>query len=406
MPVHNMLWRRMRSVLRRARQSLQVARKVLTIALLRALTLLKLLSANPFVKYGVAISEVTAPPMLSVVPTFAIVADHSGAVDIDVLASSPDITAKFARQQDVNIAVRLFDIPGGFCDVYGCVVSKAGALVNPSTLRQQEFLRNYKNYSRRRNVQVATGTMLAGAYNFQRGYYHWLLEVLPRILLVRQLQLPVDSVHIDQSLRFQVETVEMLTGGTWQVIPAESNTIVTAQHIYAFEGWDAFTHTPPWVCALLRDAFLDRTAGTVGDKRIFVSRQDSSTRVMVNEDDLFHELAKHGFRRVQLAKLSVREQAHLFAHAEVVVSAHGAGMTNILFCEPETKIFEIAAPRYIFGCFADLARICGLRYRLLPSVDLDLSRDFGWTYQFESFSVDVAETTQVIVQALRGRDSV
>lgn len=373
--------------------------------LVRSLDFLKLSSANPLVRYGVAIREVTVPPMLSVVPVVAATARHVGMVDLGILSGSPVIAAKFDRKQRGDPSVRLFDVADGFCDAYGCIVSKAGALVNPISLRQEEFLRNYKNYSRARNVQLAPGTMLAGVYSFQRGYYHWLLEVLPKILLVQQQRLSIDSLHIDQRLGFQIETVETLVGGRWQVIPAESNTIVTAQHIYAVEGWDAFARTPTWVCGVLRDAFLDRTAGNVGDERIFVSRQDSATRVMVNEDDLFHELAKHGFRRVQLAKLSVRQQANLFAQAEVVVSAHGAGMTNILFCEPETKIFEIAAPRYIFGCFADLARICGLRYRLLPSVDLDLSRDFGWTYQFESFSVDVTETTQVIVQALRGRDS-
>ncbi len=385
---------------------MQIASKKLTIVLLRSLSVLKLFSANSLVRFGVPLREVTVPPMLRVVPAFTDLASQLSIVDVDVLVSSPAIAAKFERSRESDLRVNFFDVSDGFCDAHGCVVSNAGALVNPTALRQSEFLRNYKNYSRTRKVQRTHETMLAGVYSFQRGYYHWLLEVLPKILLAQQSRLSIDSVHIDQSLPFQVETVDMLVGGVWQIIPAESNTIVTAPHIYAVEGWDAFARTPAWVCGVLRDAFLDRAASNVANERIFVSRQDSSTRVMVNEDELFGELSKHGFRRVQLAKLSVREQANLFAHAEVVVSAHGAGMTNILFCEPETKIFEIAAPRYIFGCFADLARTCGLNYRLLPSVGLDLSRDFGWTYQFESFSVEVSATTQVIVRALRRRDFV
>jgi len=391
----------MRAALRRARQFTQMARKKLTIVLLRSLSFLKLFSANPLVRYGVPLSEVTVPPMLRVVPTFADVASNLSKIDVNVVAHSPVIAAKFERSLDTDLSVSFFEVSDGFCDAHGCVVSKAGALVNSIPLRQEEFLRNYKNYSRTRKVQRAHGTMLAGVYSFQRGYYHWLLEVLPKILLAQQLRLSIDSVHIDQSLPFQVETVETLAGGNWQIIPADSNTIVTAPHIYAVEGWDAFARTPAWVCGVLRDAFLDRAASNVACERIFVSRQDSSTRVMLNEDELFGALSKHGFRRVQVAQLGVREQANLFAQAEVVVSAHGAGMTNILFCEPETKIFEIAAPRYIFGCFADLARTRGLHYQLLPSVGLDLSQDFGWTYQFESFSVDVPATTQVIVQALR-----
>ena len=35
------------------------------------------------------------------------------------------------------------------------------------------------------------------------------------------------------------------------------------------------------------------------------------------------------------------EQVELFHNAEIIVAAHGAGLTNILFSEPGTKVYEI-----------------------------------------------------------------
>ena len=37
------------------------------------------------------------------------------------------------------------------------------------------------------------------------------------------------------------------------------------------------------------------------------------------------------------------EQMAYFYNASIVISPHGAGLTNILFCKPNTRIIEIAS---------------------------------------------------------------
>lgn len=45
-----------------------------------------------------------------------------------------------------------------------------------------------------------------------------------------------------------------------------------------------------------------------------------------------------------------------------MVGPHGAGLTNIVFCEPGTIVYEFVPDHYHNICFGNLAMTCGLRY--------------------------------------------
>ena len=60
--------------------------------------------------------------------------------------------------------------------------------------------------------------------------------------------------------------------------------------------------------------------------------------------------------------LSLNEQVRTFRNARLVVGAHGAGLTNIAFCEPGAIVYELVPAAYHNGCFCSLAHNCGLRY--------------------------------------------
>ena len=47
-----------------------------------------------------------------------------------------------------------------------------------------------------------------------------------------------------------------------------------------------------------------------------------------------------GWEFVQLEKLPVGEQMQLFAEAKSIIAPHGAGLTNLLWCAPDTKVLE------------------------------------------------------------------
>lgn len=66
-----------------------------------------------------------------------------------------------------------------------------------------------------------------------------------------------------------------------------------------------------------------------------------------------------------LSKLSFTEKINLFTNAEVILSATGAGMTNMLFCRKGTKIVEMFNEGFVVGPFYDMAPKIGLEYHYL-----------------------------------------
>jgi hypothetical protein len=83
---------------------------------------------------------------------------------------------------------------------------------------------------------------------------------------------------------------------------------------------------------------------------------------MRNEPALIEQVHKRGYEVVTPGSLSFAEQVQLFRGARLIVGPHGAGLTNIVFCEPGTIVYELIPSHYINACFSNLAHICDLRY--------------------------------------------
>ena len=64
-------------------------------------------------------------------------------------------------------------------------------------------------------------------------------------------------------------------------------------------------------------------------------------RRVLNEDELQPVLERNGFATIVLEDLSVAEQIAAFRAAEIIVSPHGAGLTNLIFSRPGIRILEV-----------------------------------------------------------------
>ncbi|WP_422029427.1 glycosyltransferase family 61 protein [Reyranella sp.] len=96
---------------------------------------------------------------------------------------------------------------------------------------------------------------------------------------------------------------------------------------------------------------------------LFVTRNESSMRRILNEDELLPELKDMGFRVISPATLSLQEQIDAFRNARIVLSAHGAQLTNILFCRPNTTLIEIFPEGGVHGsAFLRIASQLGFNY--------------------------------------------
>jgi len=98
----------------------------------------------------------------------------------------------------------------------------------------------------------------------------------------------------------------------------------------------------------LRDKFKGLCSRDGGCRKLYISRAgnlQAHVRRLLNEDEIIGLACKQGFEIVRCEELSFETQVTVFSEASVIVGAHGAGLTNLIFGQPTAKIVEMIGPR-------------------------------------------------------------
>jgi len=98
------------------------------------------------------------------------------------------------------------------------------------------------------------------------------------------------------------------------------------------------------------------------DKKLYLSRRWTTDRAVSNEDEIERLFRQHGFEIVYLERISLVEQWKLLNSARMVIGFSGAGMTNVLFCRPGTRVCCLFRPGDFIDCFARISVHSGHRY--------------------------------------------
>ncbi len=204
-------------------------------------------------------------------------------------------------------------------------------------------------------------------------YYHWMIDVLPKIALLKSAGIDIDSIDyfvVRCTSEFQRQTLQHLGIPLERVIPPTDDQMILADklivpflkhdrgdRLYNGLGLGLARWVPTW----LSQAFVSATIQENSPEKIYISRAQRGTRAPENEARLVDELQKRGFTSVFLEDLSVVQQANLMASALIVVAPHGAGLTNIAFCKPGTMVVEIFGD-YVVPCYWALSTLANLNY--------------------------------------------
>lgn len=117
-------------------------------------------------------------------------------------------------------------------------------------------------------------------------------------------------------------------------------------------------------------------------RRIFLDRRPMVQRRLTNMDQIAPILARHGFETVFAEDLTYPEQAALFAQASHVVGLHGAGLTNLLFCNlPNTRVLELTSRGLMNPHFYWMCNVLGIeQYDVIAGTDFDIN----WNYHIDA----------------------
>ena len=95
---------------------------------------------------------------------------------------------------------------------------------------------------------------------------------------------------------------------------------------------------------------------------IYVAHTDAPGRVAVNEAELIALLERQGVRIVAPGALPVAEQIAAFRAARLVIGSNGGGLSNIVFCQRGSFVYEMLPRHYPNAAFNRLAQAAGLNY--------------------------------------------
>jgi capsular polysaccharide biosynthesis protein len=230
------------------------------------------------------------------------------------------------------------------------------------------------NYLMRRSRKV-TDPLLWIVDDWSGGYFHWLADALTRLYTVRDearsmtLLLPAEYASfgfVRPSLApFGVRDVRFI---------AHDETLFCERLIVPM-------HTAPsghydeeilgGVRRVLVEAYGNTADGVEGE-RVYISRARATKRRITNEEEVVGVLREFGFRVVNAEEHTFEQQVEIASRARLLVSNHGAGLTNMLFMREGGRVLELRhRTDNVNNCYFTMASALGLEYfyQTCPSDD-------------------------------------
>jgi capsular polysaccharide biosynthesis protein len=226
-------------------------------------------------------------------------------------------------------------------------------------------------------------------------YYHWLIDLLPRVGLLKSAEERLGSFDrfLVNGSRAHYEEASLLASG----IEREKIQYVNAHDRFLIKdavipSMDHFARViAPWKIEMLRalrDSLPRRRAAT---HRLYISRQSAAVRRVLNQSEFEKLLIRSGFAIVELELTSWDDQVSMFANAEVVLAPHGAALANIVFCRPGILVGEIGTRSGYRDFYLQLAASARLNYRFIEAQPRVQSRETSIRApENEDMIVDVA----------------
>ena len=245
-------------------------------------------------------------------------------------------------------------------------------------------------------------------------YYHLLIEIVSRLVILEQqgllknisLLIPNNVTPICYKILKHFNYKEL-------IIMKQNTTYVCDIIYYVDYVLDKDYYNDSWSCYLsskysteaLYKKFVSNT-NTSCKHIIYISRNNYGfVRTINNEDILINDvlIPLFGkelviFNKEYLSKCDdcFNKQIELFKNAHMVISPHGAGLSNIAFCNKDTKVIEFVMNPNCNLCFQYLSDIRNLQYY---PVDLFTSYYHG-KYDFKKEYVE--PLTNILKQIYNG----
>ena len=252
--------------------------------------------------------------------------------------------------------------------------------LHESDWRDRDFLATDISRARfqRHRLQVSGNAYFLDTL-FSSNFGHWLSDELPRLAGALPF-LPADTRFVvsDPVEPFKLESLAALNIGCDRLLPVKGFYQINFEKLWYATPTNDMAWNPVAV-QNVRKALLQTYGNEAGPsaEKLYVSRGNVRWKRLDNEEELLPIIQQHGFKIVHPQELTFPQQIQAFARASVVMGAYGAGLTNVMFCQPQANLVELQdahyAPRPWYWKWATML---GLNYHSLTGPMIENRVDY------------------------------
>ena len=205
-------------------------------------------------------------------------------------------------------------------------------------------------------------------------YFHFLFDIISKLKLFSQIVdlEKINYFYIQGFFPWQIEILKLFNIPENKIIDCKKfrhlkvDKLYVCEHPWYYTGYVQYEikNIPKWIIKFLRTKFLNLSKEFKCSKKIFIDRTDSlfSHCKLINNDEIKRFLSEEGFEIYQTSKLKFLEQVYLFKNAEIIVSPHGAALSNIVFSNSNLKLIELIPENHPSKKCERISNILGFNY--------------------------------------------
>jgi hypothetical protein len=235
-------------------------------------------------------------------------------------------------------------------------------------------------------VRPLKGRCLNLVTDFAHGNYgHFVLDGLTRFGLVEKAGIDmrdIDFIYMPKPVSRTARTIMLDLGiPEEKCIWAQRGEVIRADHVLATSFPGRRRDYPEWIPRFLQRAL---PTGVAQSHRIYVPRD--GVRRALNENELMEIAAEFGFEPFDFR--ACEHEPSFFHAAQAVIGAHGAGLTNLAFCQPSTRVLELIPSDHVYPYYYTLSDSASLEYSYLVGESSQARAPGAWGPSPHDFHVD------------------
>ncbi len=199
-------------------------------------------------------------------------------------------------------------------------------------------------------VELEEGNYFFLGGNGSKNYYHFMIELLPKLYFVLNRLDSIEKVLVSHDLfyfpsarkilywfeeKYNIEYIKMKSGNVYKLKEvnyiSSLNNVLFNSKINKCRASDVYIRNES--VKNVSDFILDHIEKYDDlPRRIFLARKPGRSRNNPEQASIISFLESYSVQAIYLEDLSVEQQVNLFRNAEMIIGASGAAWSNVIFC--------------------------------------------------------------------------